>query len=88
MKALHVHNARPSEKIYIKLKESDDDAENYVSMDQHICVSQAAVAGARVGEGFIVYRESLFICFVREKRDMDGETGRRNRRLTSVQMEM
>ena len=53
MKALHVKNARPDEKIFVPV--ADDMTLSNVFPPRHIDNAQAAVVGAKVGDGYLVY---------------------------------
>ncbi|KAH8589357.1 hypothetical protein B0O99DRAFT_337419 [Bisporella sp. PMI_857] len=55
MKAVHVRNARPSEKIYVRAKPPDEDEDLLISLDMHVGYCQAAIVGTKVGSGFLVY---------------------------------
>lgn len=53
MKAVHVQDARPHEKIFVPVPGAM--TESHVFTPSHVDETQAAVAGATVGNGFLVY---------------------------------
>jgi len=53
MKVLHVKNARPQEKIYIPV--NDAKTQSAVFPPEYVDRSQAAVVGAKIGDGYLVY---------------------------------
>lgn len=53
MKVLHVKDARPDEKIFVPV--SGAMTQSHVFPPDHVDQAQAAVAGAKFGNGFVVY---------------------------------
>lgn len=53
MKVLHVKNARPNEKIFVPIPDST--TQSAVFAPSYVDEEQAAVVGAKLGEGFLVY---------------------------------
>jgi len=53
MKVLHVKNARANEKIFIPV--DDAQTQSHVLPPTFVDQAQAAVVGAKVGEGFVFY---------------------------------
>ncbi|TVY83561.1 hypothetical protein LSUE1_G003606 [Lachnellula suecica] len=53
MKALHVKNARPEEKIFVPVTEAETSSS--VIPAAYLEKTQAAVVGAKVGEGYVAY---------------------------------
>ena len=53
MKALHARNARTYEKIYVPI--SDATPQSHVFPPSHVDQAQAAVVGARIGGGYLIY---------------------------------
>ncbi len=53
MKALHVDKARPEEKIYVPADGAR--VQSHVFPATPISDSQAAVAGAKIGQGYLFY---------------------------------
>ena len=53
MKVLHVKNAREGEKIFIPVPEAT--TQSHVFPPTHVDQAQAAVVGAKVGDGFLIY---------------------------------
>jgi hypothetical protein len=53
MKVLHVKNARPDEKIFVPV--ADAMTQSNVFPPEYVDHAQAAVVGAKVGNGYLVY---------------------------------
>lgn len=53
MKALHVKNARPHEKIFVPV--ADAMTQSHVFPPSYVDQSQAATTGAKIGDGYLVY---------------------------------
>jgi hypothetical protein len=53
MKVLHVKNARPDEKIFIPVANAM--TKSNVLPPEYVDQAQAAVVGAKVGNGYLVY---------------------------------
>lgn len=53
MKVLHVKNARPEEKVFVPVP--DAKTQSMVFPLSHVDHAQAAVVGARIGGGFLIY---------------------------------
>lgn len=53
MKVLHVKNAQPHEKIFIPV--NDAETQSLAFPQEYVYQAQAAVAGAKVGNGYLVY---------------------------------
>lgn len=53
MKTLHIKNARPHEKIFIPV--SDAETQSHVFGPEYVDQTQAAVTGATIGNGHLVY---------------------------------
>lgn len=53
MKTLHIKNARPLEKIFIPI--SDAQTQSHVFAPEYVDRTQAAVTGAKIGNGYLVY---------------------------------
>lgn len=53
MKTLHIKNARPLEKIFIPI--SGAQTQSHVFAPEYVDRTQAAVPGAKIGNGYLVY---------------------------------
>lgn len=53
MKALHIKQARPHEKIFVPV--SGALTQSHVFPPEHVDATQAAVTGAQIGNGYLVY---------------------------------
>jgi hypothetical protein len=53
MKVLHVTNARPEEKIFVPVPEAT--TQSHVFPPSHVDQAQAAIVGAKVGDGYVAY---------------------------------
>ena len=53
MKALHVRDARQHEKMFVP--GPDSMTQSHVFAPSHVDAAQAAVVGAKIGDGFLVY---------------------------------
>ena len=53
MKVLHVEDAKSNEKIYVPAE--DATTQSAVFAPEYVDQSQAAIVGAKIGEGYLVY---------------------------------